>query len=168
MSDKLIDGVQSNQLEPAPATVIHKPYRWTFGAFCVQVLLLSAVAAGAFGGGYLFRDSQGLSSDVDVMQERLSSLEQVATLEQTILELKLANAEREARRSTVIELDLEAIMTPLRQSVLEAADALATQLGDDVIRQSSEVTKTSGVFGPALSAADEQLEETVEVDQSQF
>lgn len=119
-------------------TYVERPRRMTFGGFVTRLLLVTLVAGAAFVGGYFARDRQGFVALQEVMEQRLAAQERVLSVERELMDLQLAQAKEERRRATVVEVNLEDMLVPLRASIAKTAaarfDALAAYLSSDLTR----------------------------------
>ena len=120
------------------------------GSLAFKGLVLSIVAAGAFGGGYFFKDREDLLARQGFFQQQMAAQDRIAALEQRVAEFEQTRLEKERDRATIVELDLKDVFLPVREAV---ARVTAARLEAIVQEITSELIRTAKVDLQAQFAA---------------
>ena len=122
------------------------------GSLAFKGLVLSIVAAGAFGGGYFFKDREDLLARQGFFQQQMADQDRIAALEQRVAEFEQTRLEleKERDRATIVELDLKDVFLPVREAV---ARVTAARLEAIVQEITSELIRTAKVDLQAQFAA---------------
>jgi hypothetical protein len=108
------------------------------GSFVIKGLVLSIVAAGAFGGGYFFKDREDLLGRQGFLQQQIAAQDRIAALEKRVAAFEQTRLDKERDRATIVELDLKHVFLPVRQAVARVTtvrlQAIAQEITSELIR----------------------------------